>query len=152
MVSVRFTFCIYYMFLPSLLHLPCALLSVSCCRRWSNKGSNLKDPWRFSNPLQYLFIKIVSILLAIFWQQQISWSYLCRQSKIRSRGMTPFQQKGHIVRKTLPCLWCNGYVLQLLCQCFSVRLSPCRLCCFFLCIFSGSAEVTVGIGLRLRLG
>ena len=150
MVNVRFTFCIYYMFLPSLLHLPCALRS--CCRRWSNKGSNLKDPWRFSNPLQYLFIKIVSILLAIFWQQQISWSYLCRQSKIRSRGMTPFQQKGHIVRKTLPCLWCNGYVLQLLCQCFSVRLSPCRLCCFFLCIFSGSAEVTVGIGLRLRLG
>jgi len=32
---------------------------------------------------------------------------LCRQS-IRSRGMTQYKEKGHFVRKTLSCSWCNG--------------------------------------------
>jgi len=36
---------------------------------------------------------------------------LCRQSKIPSRGMTQYQEKGHLVRKTLSCSWCNSYVL-----------------------------------------
>jgi len=33
---------------------------------------------------------------------------LCRQSKILSWGMTEYQEKGHFVRKTLSCSWCNG--------------------------------------------
>jgi len=33
---------------------------------------------------------------------------LCHQSKIRSRGMTQYQEKGHLVRKTPSCSWCNG--------------------------------------------
>jgi len=55
--------------------------------------------------------------------------------------MMQYQQKGHFVRKTPSCSWCNGYVLRLLCQWFSVQLSSCWLafCFFFLCFFSGSA-------------
>jgi len=33
---------------------------------------------------------------------------LCQQSKIRSRGMTQYKEKGHLVRKILSCLWFNG--------------------------------------------
>jgi len=78
----------------------------------------------------------VSILPAIFWRQQISWSYCALTAKIRACGMTQYQEKGHFVRKTPSCLWCNSYVLWLLCQWFSVRLSPCRLSFFlFLCFF-----------------
>jgi len=41
--------------------------------------------------------------------QQIGWSYcLCRQSIIQSRGLTQYKEKGHFVRKTLSCSWCNG--------------------------------------------
>jgi len=43
---------------------------------------------------------------------------LCRQSKIQSHGMTQYQEKGHFIRKTASCSWCNGYVLWLLCQWF----------------------------------
>jgi len=46
------------MFLPGLLHSPCALLTVTLHRRWSNKVSTL----------------VVSMLLAIFWRQKIGWS------------------------------------------------------------------------------
>jgi len=55
---------------------------------------------------------------------------LCRQSKIWSRGMTQYHEKGHFVRKTPSCSWCNGItitignVLRLLCLWFSIRLSP----------------------------
>jgi len=31
---------------------------------------------------------------------------LCRQSQIRSGGMTQYKEKRHFVRKTLSCLWC----------------------------------------------
>jgi len=61
---------------------------------------------------------------------------LCGQSKIRSCGMTQYQQKGHFVKKTPFCSWCNAYVLLLLCQWFSVRLSAWRLP---FCFFSGFA-------------
>ena len=44
------------------------------------------------------------------------------------------------------------YVLRLLCQWFSVRLSPWRLAFFFLCFFSGSAKVLhLGVSV-VRLG
>ena len=66
---------------------------------------------------------------------------LCRQSKIRSHGMTQYQEKGHFVKKMLSCLWCDGYVLQLLCQWFWVRLWPCWLSFFFSLLFSGSTKV-----------
>ena len=33
---------------------------------------------------------------------------LCRQSKIRSRGMTQYKEKGHFVTKRLSCSWCNS--------------------------------------------
>jgi len=54
----------------------------------------------------------VSILPAILWQKQICWTYrlelLYQQSKIRSHGMTQYKEKGHFVKKTLSCSWCNG--------------------------------------------
>jgi len=33
---------------------------------------------------------------------------LCHQSNIWSRGMTQYKEKGHFIRNTLSCLWCNG--------------------------------------------
>ena len=45
------------------------------------------------------------ILIATDWLER-----LCRHLKIRSRGMTQYQEKGHFVRKTPSCSWCNGYV------------------------------------------
>ena len=73
------------------------------------------------------------ILAATYWLQ-----LLCHQSKIRSHGMTQYQEKGHFVKKTPSCSWSNGFVIRLLYQWFSVRLSPCRLSfvvCFFFAFF-----------------
>ena len=67
---------------------------------------------------------------------------LCGQSKIWSRGMTQYLDKGHFVRKTLPCSWCNHYVFRLLCQWFSVRLSPSTLPTFVCFIFRLCLGVT----------
>jgi len=33
---------------------------------------------------------------------------LCRQSNIWSRGMLQCKEKGHFVKKTLSCSWCNS--------------------------------------------
>jgi len=69
---------------------------------------------------------------------------LCWQSMIRSRGMAQYKEKGHFVRKTLSCSWCDGY-----CRCygcyanglrFNFRLADIRLF-FFLCFFPWSAQV-----------
>jgi len=63
---------------------------------------------------------------------------LCRQSKIWSRGMTQYKEKGHFVNKTLSCSWCivrcygcyaNGFW-------FDSHLADLL---FFFCFYSGSA-------------
>jgi len=64
---------------------------------------------------------------------------LCRQSKIRSRGMTQYQKKGHFVRKTPSCSWCNGYICVTAAMPMvlgsTLTLLTCVLFCFF-CFFS----------------
>ena len=69
-------------------------------------------------------------------QMLVATELLCRQSNIRSHGMTQYKQKGHFVKNMLSCSWCDGEALQLLCQWLAVRLSPCRLSfCFFFAFF-----------------
>jgi len=66
---------------------------------------------------------------------------LCRQSKIQSRGMMQYQQKGHFVRKKAVLL-----MVQRLCVTaampnsiwFDSHLADLRFV-FFLCFFSGFA-------------
>jgi len=68
---------------------------------------------------------------------------LCRQSKIWSHGMTQYHEKGHFVRKTPSCSWCNSYpscvIMAAMPMVFSSTLSLPTFTVFFLCFFSGSA-------------
>jgi len=50
-------------------------------------------------------------------------------------GLTQFKQKGQFVTQTAWVSWCNSYASWLLCQWFSVQLSPCQLYFFFLIFF-----------------
>ena len=75
-------------------------------------------------------IRVMSILPPRFWRQLIGWSY-----DATSRRFSLVAWRGHFVRKTPSCSWCNGYALRLLCQWFSVRLSPCWLSFFFFAFF-----------------
>jgi len=75
---------------------------------------------------------------------------LCYQSKIRSRGMTQFQEKGHFVRRMASCSWCNGYGCYANGFQFDSHLADFRF--IFLCIFYRlRLGVTFGVSV-VRLG
>jgi len=59
----------------------------------SNSGQNFKG----------IVYSTGDILAATDWLE-----LLCRQSKIWFCGMTQYKEKGHFVRKTLSCSWCNS--------------------------------------------
>jgi len=56
--------------------------------------------------------------------------------EIRSCGMTQYQEKGHFVRKTSPCSWCNSCVTAAMPIVFGSTLTlPTFVLLFFLCFF-----------------
>jgi len=73
----------------------------------------------------------------------------CRQSKIRTRGMSQNKEKGHFVKKTLSCWWCmvrcygcyaNGFR-------FDSHLADFRFV-FFLCFFLVFSRLHLGVTFR----
>ena len=60
---------------------------------------------------------------------------LCCQSKIRSRGMMQYQEKGHFVRKTLSCSWCNSCVTAAMPMVFGSTLTLLTFVLFFFFAF-----------------
>jgi len=63
---------------------------------------------QFSNtPNHTDFDLVESILLAIFWWQEIGWSYYAGSQRFGLEALRN-TKKGHFVRKMPSCLWCNG--------------------------------------------
>ena len=108
---------------------------------------------QFSNtPNHTDFDLVESILLAIFWWQEIGWSYYAGSQRFGLEALRN-TKKGHFVRKMPSCLWCNGQVLtaampMMVCGSSLTLLTL----IFFLCLFSGSTQVLRFIGLCCFLG
>ena len=87
----------------------------------------VRDPWQWPILMLHIFwylilsIQVVSILPPRFWWQQISWSY-CAAS--RTLGLMAWRNFNLNKKVSLVCC---SYASHLVCHCFSVRLSPCRL-------------------------
>jgi len=94
---------------------------------------------------------VLSFLPVIFWRQQIGpgRSYCAASWRFSLTAWCNTKKRSLFVRKMLSSSWCNGsviYVLRLLCQWFSVRLSvsPCRLSFFFFAFFLRSGVMFRG--------
>jgi len=86
----------------------------------------------------------VSVLPPRFWRQQIVWSYCAANGTF---GIVAWRNSNKSVKIVMQ-LACCGYASHLVCHCFSVRLSPCRLPFSFFTSFKTFQSLRLGVRFR----